>query len=112
MNGFCATLGADYHTIVNVLIRILYSFAFVVFYIQTLRCSVDPAKYNINKIVCNHYGSHVALIGSMGASILELPIRRGKFGMFEDGKDVIRCRYIQCSKCLISMIYADSLSGS
>ncbi|XP_077995734.1 nucleoporin 88-like isoform X1 [Glandiceps talaboti] len=60
---------------------------------QTL-FSTNPPRFQVNRIKINLTGSHVALIGNHGVSVLELPRRWGKYADFEGGKPRITCRTV------------------
>ncbi|XP_072309083.1 nucleoporin 88 [Eucyclogobius newberryi] len=64
---------------------------------QTLMC-INPPFFEVNQVLLSPTRQHVALIGSRGVSVLELPQRWGKKSEFEGGKSVINCRTIPVSE--------------
>lgn len=59
----------------------------------------------VDKITASHEGSYLALSGSHGVTVLELPRRYGKHGQFQDGKETIFCRY----ENFIIYVFANSI---
>nr|XP_002131376.1 nuclear pore complex protein Nup88 [Ciona intestinalis] len=59
--------------------------------IQVFYCQNAPL-FEVNKISFNHTNTHVALVGSRGATVLTLPRRWGKEALYEGGKPSITCR--------------------
>ncbi|XP_033329725.1 nuclear pore complex protein Nup88 [Megalopta genalis] len=57
---------------------------------QKLR-PTDPPIYEVKNLVINETGTQLALWGDMGISLMELPKRWGKDGMFQGGKEEILC---------------------
>jgi len=45
-------------------------------------------------MLLNEDGTHLALIGRGGVTVMQLPEHRGKFGLFEGGKAKILCRSV------------------
>lgn len=63
------------------------------FSFQTLLPS-SPQNYVVDKITASQEGSYLALSGSRGVAILELPRRYGPNGTFSEGRDKIICRFV------------------
>lgn len=51
-----------------------------------------PQNFLIDKLVASNEGFYLALSGSHGVCVVELPRRCGPNGMFLDGKKTIICR--------------------
>ncbi|KAL5016642.1 hypothetical protein ScPMuIL_006231 [Solemya velum] len=60
---------------------------------QTLLCTDSP-KFDVECLVMNGTGSHIALWGPGGITVMELPQRWGKYAEYEGGKDTVSCRTI------------------
>lgn len=60
-------------------------------YFQTLIPSAQQ-NYIVNKVLASNEGNLLAICGSRGVSIIELPRRWGENGQFQNGKDSILCR--------------------
>ncbi|XP_071489318.1 nuclear pore complex protein Nup88-like [Diadema antillarum] len=59
--------------------------------LQELLCISAPI-FEVEHLALSPTGQHVLLSGKRGASVLELPRRHGKHGLFEGGKVKINCR--------------------
>lgn len=57
---------------------------------QTLIPST-PIDFTINKLIASPEGQYLALCGSRGVAILEIPCRYGPNGMYKDGKPKVLC---------------------
>jgi hypothetical protein len=42
----------------------------------------------------NKTGSHLAIWGQTGITVMELPQRRGKYNDYEGGKACVQCKYV------------------
>ncbi|XP_061162673.1 nucleoporin 88-like [Saccostrea echinata] len=58
---------------------------------QTLLCT-DPPRYDIDSIEFNSTKSFLAVWGSSGVMVMEMPQRWGKYSEFEGGKPVVICK--------------------
>ncbi|XP_029467877.1 nuclear pore complex protein Nup88 isoform X2 [Rhinatrema bivittatum] len=58
---------------------------------QTLLC-INPPLFEVSQVLLSPTQHHVALIGSKGLMVLELPKRWGKHSEFEGGEKTINCR--------------------
>ncbi|XP_076453117.1 nucleoporin 88-like [Babylonia areolata] len=61
---------------------------------QVLVCT-DTPRFEVEGVVLNACGSHLALWGPRGIRVLELPQRWGKHSEFEGGKDIISCKTVR-----------------
>lgn len=59
--------------------------------VQTLALSKPPV-WEVERILLNHNGRCVALIGRRGVAVVELPSRHGELSLYDGGRDVITCR--------------------
>lgn len=59
--------------------------------LQNLIPSV-PQSFQVERVVASSEGSLIALAGARGVTVLELPRRWGKDGLFMEGKEQITCR--------------------
>ncbi|XP_031625800.1 nuclear pore complex protein Nup88 [Contarinia nasturtii] len=57
---------------------------------QTLIPST-PVDYVVNKVTASHEGQYLALSGSRGVAIMEIPCRYGPNGQYKEGKPRILC---------------------
>ncbi|ESO97745.1 hypothetical protein LOTGIDRAFT_205604 [Lottia gigantea] len=64
---------------------------------QTLLCTNAPT-YEVEGLLFNLSGSHIAIWGHGGIHVIELPRRWGKYAEFEGGKSVISCRTISVAE--------------
>ncbi|NXH11968.1 NUP88 protein, partial [Bucco capensis] len=60
---------------------------------QTLLC-IDPPLFEVYQTLLSPTQHHVALIGTKGLTVLELPKRWGKNSEFEGGKSTVNCSTI------------------
>ncbi|CAH1800974.1 unnamed protein product [Owenia fusiformis] len=60
---------------------------------QTLICNNAPV-FNVSSLLFNQTGHQVALVGSCGISVVQLPRHCGKHAEFEGGKPKISCKTI------------------
>uniref|UniRef100_A0A5F8G759 Uncharacterized protein n=1 Tax=Monodelphis domestica TaxID=13616 RepID=A0A5F8G759_MONDO len=58
---------------------------------QRLLC-INPPLFEIYQVLLSPTQHHVALIGTKGLTVLELPKRWGKNSEFEGGKSTVNCR--------------------
>lgn len=59
--------------------------------VQTLTLS-NPPMWDVHQIVLNRSGTGLALIGTRGVAVVELPRRWGDPPLFEGGRDTVICR--------------------
>merc|ERR1739838_717916 len=59
--------------------------------VQTLTLS-NPPMWDVSRIVLNRSGTGLALVGTRGVAIVELPRRWGDPLLFEGGRDTVTCR--------------------
>lgn len=62
-------------------------------FLQTLRPS-KLQNFIVDRVVCSPESDLIALAGSRGLTILELPRRWGPNGQYLEGKEHIICRYV------------------
>lgn len=72
----------------------------IYFCFQTLLCINSPF-FEVYQTSLSPMQQHVALIGTKGLMVLELPKRWGKNSEFEGGKSTINCRYVEFPFILI-----------
>lgn len=72
-------------------------------FLQTLLPS-SPQNYIVDKITASQEGSYIALSGSRGVAILELPRRYGPNGTFSEGRDKIICRCVKRAPPVIRFV--------
>nr|XP_022342130.1 nuclear pore complex protein Nup88-like [Crassostrea virginica] len=58
---------------------------------QILLCT-DPPRFDIDGIEFNHCKSFLAIWGSSGVMVMEMPQRWGKYSEFEGGKPTVTCK--------------------
>lgn len=58
---------------------------------QTLLCT-DPPRFDVDGIDFNQSKSFLAIWGSSGVMVLEMPQRWGKYSEFEGGKPAVTCK--------------------
>ncbi|MEE6469910.1 hypothetical protein FKM82_008812 [Ascaphus truei] len=63
------------------------------FVIQKLLC-INPPLFDVSEVLLSPTQHHVALIGSRGLMVLEVPKRWGKSSEFEGGDKTVNCRTI------------------
>lgn len=61
---------------------------------QTLLC-INPPLFDVHQTLLSPAQHHVALIGTKGLMVLELPKRWGKNSEFEGGKSTVNCRWVR-----------------
>lgn len=69
-----------------------------------------PQNYIVDKITASQEGSFLALSGSRGVAILELPRRFGPNGTFSEGRDKIICRFVMLWTSFIMQTYCEYYS--
>lgn len=60
---------------------------------QTLLC-INPPLFEVYQTLLSPTQHHVALVGTRGLTVLELPKRWGKSSEFEGGKETVNCRWV------------------
>ncbi|XP_069613588.1 nuclear pore complex protein Nup88 isoform X2 [Ranitomeya imitator] len=60
---------------------------------QQLLC-INPPLFNVTEVLLNPTQQHIALIGSKGLMVLDVPKRWGKNSEFEGGQKTVNCRTI------------------
>ncbi|XP_066434979.1 nuclear pore complex protein Nup88 [Eleutherodactylus coqui] len=60
---------------------------------QTLLC-INPPLFDVTEVLLNPSQQHIALIGSKGLMVLDVPKRWGKNSEFEGGEKTVNCRTI------------------
>ncbi|OCT95176.1 hypothetical protein XELAEV_18012860mg [Xenopus laevis] len=60
---------------------------------QKLLCT-NPPLFDVNEVLLSPTQHHVALVGSKGVMVLEIPKRWGKKSEFEGGEKTVNCRTI------------------
>lgn len=60
--------------------------------LQTLVPSSSAIDFTVERITASPEGSYLALSGSRGVAVLELPGRWGPSGQYKEGKERILCR--------------------
>ncbi|XP_067637382.1 nuclear pore complex protein Nup88 [Eurosta solidaginis] len=61
-----------------------------------------PQSFQVERVVASNEGSLIALAGARGVTVLELPRRWGKDGLYMEGKEKITCRAINLDAQLFS----------
>uniref|UniRef100_A0A0A1WRY9 Nuclear pore complex protein Nup88 n=1 Tax=Zeugodacus cucurbitae TaxID=28588 RepID=A0A0A1WRY9_ZEUCU len=61
-----------------------------------------PQSFQVERVVASSEGSLIALAGARGVTVLELPRRWGKDGLFMEGKEKITCRAFNLDSLLFS----------
>lgn len=61
-----------------------------------------PQSFQVERVVASSEGSLIALAGARGVTVLELPRRWGKDGLFMEGKEQITCRAFNLDSQLFS----------
>ncbi|XP_018794479.1 PREDICTED: nuclear pore complex protein Nup88 isoform X2 [Bactrocera latifrons] len=61
-----------------------------------------PQSFQVERVVASLEGSLIALAGARGVTVLELPRRWGKDGLFMEGKEKITCRAFNLDSLLFS----------
>ncbi|XP_053951323.1 nuclear pore complex protein Nup88 [Anastrepha ludens] len=61
-----------------------------------------PQSFQVERVVASTEGSLIALAGARGVTVLELPRRWGKDGLFMEGKEKITCRATNLDALLFS----------
>ncbi|XP_037091410.1 nuclear pore complex protein Nup88-like [Pollicipes pollicipes] len=71
---------------------------------QTLLLTSPPVG-TVNQLLVSPCGQRLALVGASGVTVVELPSRWGRHGLYEDGKNRLSCtsrqvagRFFHCSK--------------
>lgn len=81
---------------------------FVLFFLQRLLC-INAPLFDVTEVLLNPTQQHIALIGSKGLMVLDVPKRWGKNSEFEGGEKIVNCRYFiflynwRSINCLISV---------
>ncbi|XP_029923535.1 nucleoporin 88 [Myripristis murdjan] len=68
---------------------------------QTLLCT-NPPRAQVSQVLLSPAENHVALLGTRGATVLELPQRWGKRSEFEGGRSRINCKTIPVAERFFS----------
>lgn len=58
---------------------------------QTLALSRPPV-WEVERLIKNKSGSCLALVGSRGVAVINLPLRSGTPPLFDRGKEAITCK--------------------
>ena len=53
----------------------------------------DVPLFDVDSLLFSPSSKYLALVGERGISVLEMPMRWGKFAAYDDGSEEVICRY-------------------
>lgn len=71
------------------------------FLVQTF-CCTDAPLFDVHSMLFSPSSKNLVLIGERGISVVEMPMRWGKFAEYDGGSEEVLCRY--CSDLMPILI--------